>query len=358
MALSKLAPGITSITGKMGGVVFKSDASGQHVVSMARTVSKPSTPDQKHQRSWYAGIKLEEHAGGPPVEGYELPKGKNTAIIYSLETLYAFRKPSLLMPQEHTIDHNDPELAWIMDWIHLIWQPWCDDKGLSQDIMNMVLAFWYMKAKWEYGMAGSAAMTYAKEHLIVVLDIAFVSPVGLILTMWLGGIALQLYIELLDWLEGVNGHIDFTVGRVLIRKENALYYGNLIAHPSRKMYDFHACRMIESAGFTWDIEPDTATHQLHHLSMNELGQTVWPAYFTWYIYNWGDCNCRYRGLAYVVDTDLYRLECDEGQQEYWARQIGWSICDLPEPWKGQCSCTYLNQLHDYFNYEGHPRPPL
>jgi len=53
MAMTKLSPGITEITGTTGGTVYRRDRCGQHTQSTQRRIKRqPSAEQKKRRRAW------------------------------------------------------------------------------------------------------------------------------------------------------------------------------------------------------------------------------------------------------------------------------------------------------------------
>lgn len=340
-------------SGKLGGVYFKKDKSGQHIQAMPRKVQLQQHGNQRDSKSWYAGKKREEHAGGPPIEQYELPKTKTAAIIYSIEEIWAFRQPSFTSPLQLSIltwfGGSDDQL--ILDWINNNWLPIYEQIGFTKDIAHKLLWKWFATYKYTYGFNGDVALTMAKARMSLFFEEILSSVCVPLLSLWGGLVAMQFYYAYESWLEGKSGFVSFNKGRVLIRTKDTLYWGGLLSRDTREMYKFMMCYPVDFQSYVWDIVADTVTHQLHFLNINELWQTdVWRLIYN-YVYTWKTVRCRYRGTAYLVGAGIWQLQCDPAQREYWEKPIGYfaSVFDI---------CGWLDLLSDYFQYQGHPQPPL
>lgn len=351
MALVKPGGGIVDIRGKLAGTVFKRDGSGLHCVSLPRRVKKAATKPQKQQRYWYYRKKREEHSGGPPVQPYERPYTDGTAIIYSLEILWGKRIPCLLPPSQEEVNAGGFWENEILNWINNNWNPAWAMWGLSKNLMFILMTKWFCIWKSTWGAGGAVAFAAAKVNMMHFVGRQAACVAAPLLGLWAGLIGLGLFFAFVEWLEGQRGHISFTRGRVLIRKRDSLWWGNLVRRPSTQMYDFVACSPVPFESWWWHITADTPTYQLHWLYFSKLWQSVSRRLLWYYIYTWDTIRCRYRGLAYSIGWNTWRLQCPPSQREYWGHDVGWYIV----PAEG---CLYTGQFDDYFDYYQNHKPPL
>lgn len=351
MALAKTDGIIEGISGKFGGQYFKKDSAGQHIVAMPRKVELQQKGSQLKQKKWYSGKKKEEHAGGPPVEQYELPKSPYSAIVYSLETIWAQRTPSLTPPYQAEVEKTGywPDLIW--QWVENNWDPSMTLWGMTKEVMFLMMLKWFHVAKFTWGFGNSVAYTSAIVNMQNFLSKSAAAVAVPALALWVGVMGLGLFFRIYEWLQGRSGSVSFNKGRVLLRKKDSIFWGGLVSRPSKKMYDFTECSPADFGSYTWRITPDRLQYQLHWLYLHGLWQTVDKRLLWWYIYTWKTIKCRYRGTAYAVGTGIYRLECDETQIEYWGKPVGW-VGGL------DYGCFYLQYLSDHFQYQGNPQPPL
>lgn len=340
-----------SIKGRLGGVYFTRDATGQHVQAMPRTLNRGATGPQREQRNWYAAKKGEERKGGPPLEKYELPKDHRTALIFSLEVLWADRQPSLTAPVQTEVETAGFYPDAIRHWINVFWTPALLEWGLTKPIMELMMLKWFWIAKGTFGGSGAVALAAAKANMLNWISTVAAATAVPLLAAWLGLIGMGFYFKFLEWLEAQHGHVSFKKGRVLILHHDSLEWGNLLSRPTTHMYDFVACAPTDFGAFSWSRIADTPSHQLHFLSLKGLWQTVSRRFLWWYVYTWTTIRCRWRGVAYLIGPHHYRMYCEPDQIEYWGHPIGWTWTESPP-------CWYLSVFDDYFEYHNHPQPPL
>lgn len=351
MALVRTGDGIIDIRGKLGGNVFSRDGSGLHCCSLGSRKKNNPSKSQKLQRNWYAGKKQGERKGDPPPEDYELPVSEHSAVIYSIEDIFAHRQPSLTNPTIKEIEYSGYWPDQITNWINSIYNPAWAMWGLSKEVMFLLTAKWFYVLEKTWGFGGDAAFVGAKANMLNFISQSASSVAVPFLSGWIALIGLGLYFEFLEWLEGDNGYTTFNIGRVLIRTGSNLYFGGLQARPSKKMYDFSVCCQTPFSSYQWTIIPDRPSHQLHWLYTRNLWQQV-QRYALWYnVLTYTIVKCRYRGMAYVVDRDLYRLECDPSQQQYWGQPVGWAVVPF-------MACDWTNLISAYWAAQGDPHSPL
>lgn len=351
MALIKTDGQIVDIRGRVGGDVFKRDSSGLHVTKLAGTVKKPPTDEQKKQRNWYTHKKYQESRHGWPIEPYDVPDTPNTALIYSLEWISAHRQPSLAPPTEKQVEFAgfwpDQIWNWVLNNYNPAWAIW----GMSKDLMFLLTLKWFHALAYTKGFPLAVAFAGAKTNFMAFISAQASAVAAPAFGFWLGLIGMDMYFSFLVWLEGVKGFVTFTKGRVLIRTQYNLSWGNLVARPSTKMFDFYACASLACKSWQWYIIPDRQTYQLHFLFFNELWQTAAQKLLWWYVYSWQQARCRWRGYAYKADTDLFRMQCSEGQRQYWDVPVGYTL-------GVGTACSYLFNFHDYFQAQGESGPDL
>jgi len=351
MTLIKPAPGIESLKGKFGGQVFTSDASGQHIVARPVPTKKAATPKQRDQRNWYASKK---HAEKYPFENPEFPDDKippGTHVVYSLETIWAHRQPSLTAP---TLTECSTFGFWpdeIQKWVNIFWNPQWAEWGLTKQLMFWMTIKWFYvyKATWGFGSAGAFAA--AKANMLNWISVSAGAVAVPLLSLWGGLIGLKFYYAFTEWLEGQSGHVNFTRGRIIIRKDTTLWWGGLSCRPSKKMYDFTICGLAPFDGTVHKVTPAPYPYKINWFFLDELWQT-WTSKLLWYyVYTWRTVRCRFRGVGYLIGGNRLRMEVSESQHDFWQKPVGWYQ-------SGSEACTYLGQFDDHFEYWGHPKPPL
>lgn len=351
MSLIKLAPGIESIKGKFAGQVFTSDSGGRHIRALARRIKKPASPTQRDQRNWYSSKK---HAEQYPFENPEFPKDEippGTHVIYSLETLWAHRQPSLTSPTLTPVQYTGFWPDAIMTWVTNNWKPSMLLWGLTKQVMFYMMLKWYYINLGTWGFGGEASFFWAKKTMIYFISSHATAVAVPMLTLWGGIVALGLFFAFLEWLEGIGGSVSFTRGRVIIRKDTTLWWGGLSCRPSKKMYDFTVCGLTPFDGTIHKVTPAPYPYKINWFYMNELWQTA-SRYLLWYyVYTWRTCRCRFRGMGYRIGGNRLRMRVSESQHDFWQKPVGWYQ-------GGAEACAYLGQFDDHFSYHSHPAPDL
>lgn len=341
----------SQISGKTGGNIYHQDRSGQHVYAYPRTVKRADTLANKKSKNHYAGKKKEEHHGGPYLPPFEFPKEPTTGIVLSLEVLWAHRQPTILPPVEKEIEYSGFYYDQIILWIQANWNPAWAEWGLTKEIMKLMMMKWFYIYAYTKGLGADVALQGAKTMMLHWISQGASSCAVPALGLWAGIIALGLYFDLIEWLEGHTAFISFNKGRVLIWQNGQLWWGGLIARPTQKMYEFWKCRLTDFHAYRWVLTPGYTFAQLTWLYIEELFQTKWPRWLMWYVYTWQEIKCRFRGYCYTVSPAVVRLECEPSQQKYWDKPVGWYQTIEP-------ACNYLYIFDDYWAWQGHPAPPL
>jgi hypothetical protein len=117
------------------------------------------------------------------------------------------------------------------------------------------------------------------------------------------------------------------------------------------MYDFLLLYNTDFGSYQWHMNPDTPSYMLNWLELDEFWATVSPGIIFKYVYSWQTIKCRHRGRAYSIGDNLYRTKVTPSQIDYWGHPVGWFNGDLT-------MYNYPSMFEDYFQYSGHPAPPL
>lgn len=343
--------GIEGFKGGFGGVYFGKDASGQHMRKKPRTTKRTPSPAQDLQRKWYSSKKWAERHGYPD-EGFpdeEIPPG--IYVIYSLETLWGHRQPSFSKPELKQVEYAGFYPDAIRDWINLIWNPRWTSWGLTKDLMFMLTIRYFYICKWTWGFGGAGCFTFAKAWMLNWISATAASVAVPILGLWLGIIGIGLVFGFLSWLEGCDGHLNFNVGRIIIRRGHRIWWGGLVGRMSHKMYDIGVCGQTPFEGCLHHETPAPYPYRINWFDINKLWQTADRGIIYSHIYSWKQLRCRFRGMAYQIAPQLVRMRVKESQHDFWKKPIGWNIT-LEQ------ACAYVGQIHDYFRCAGDPGPPL
>ena len=351
MVQIRYGDGIESIQGGYGGVYYSKDSSGPHARKKPRTTKRTPSPAQDLQRNWYTSKKYFERFGQPPNEYPEEDVPRGLYKVYSLETLWGHRQPSFSKPRLKEVETAGFYPDAIRDWINLVWNPRWAKWGLTKQLMFMMTIKYFYVCKWTWGFAGSGCFVLAKAWMLNWISASAASVAFPILGGWVGIIMLGLVFGFLSWLEGCDGHLDFNVGRIVIRRGSRLWWGGLVGRMSHKMYDFGVCGVTPFEGCTHDYTPAPHPYKINWFFINKLWQTADEGIIYSHIYSWQQLRCRFRGFAFQAAPNLIRMQVKESQHAFWNKPIGWNIT-LEE------ACAYVGQIHDYFRCGVIPGPPL
>lgn len=351
MALVKPDEGIESIKGKFGGQYFSRDSSGLHLSAMPRTVKYARSDAQIDQNWWYSSKKYAEKFPYPdfPAPDDEIPPG--THVVYSLETIFAHRQPSLFEPTKTECDYTGFWMDEIRTWIFNNWSPAWAAWGLTKDLMFVMMAKWFYVARGTWGFGSAVALASAKANMTAWISASAAAVAVPLLGLWLGLVGMQFYYAFTSWLEPQGGSIRFTTGRVIIRKDSTVWWGGLVGRPSKKFYDFAICGLSPYEGNTRSVTPAGHPYKLNWFYSSELWQTASHHLVFWYVYTWKTIRSRLRGKGYKIRNNRIRMEVNPSQHDYWQKPIGWSQSNSD-------ACAYLNQFDEHFAYQSHPADPL
>lgn len=345
MALAKLGPNITSITGKMAGNTFKRDASGQHVIATCRFLHKPSTPEQKKQRFWYAGHKRHERLDPPPTIPDNPPKDPYTARAYSIHDITTFRDPSVFNPGGEPPPDNEEEKAYAAS---IMSQYWFENKqaleamGLTLYEISMICYRYFYIAKWTWGVipaecwvtAIEATITFCERAILIGRIIPWFSVIGLYLT--------AVIFEIGEFFAGHWGSLSFDHWDMILRTSSKIYWAGLQARPSEDMYDVYRGPEIVLPFYQSWYEPSRDYNRAVFFEPGSLLQFVTHTIFLYYTWTFKDMHMIIIEDAHPIGSNLYRFKAAEFSKWYLNMDIGFSR--TPE----KC-IDYINHLDEHFH---------
>lgn len=337
--------------GSFGGSYYKKDSHGQHVQKKPRVVRSEPTQAQKWQRAWYSSKKYAEkfpYPDFPPPED-NVPPG--THVVYSLDSISAFRKPSLFEPVKTDIVYAGFWVDQIQIWVDTNWQPGYAVWGLTKQLMFLMTVKWFFVTQSSWGFGAAVAFEAAKANMLNFISTSASAVAVPALILWVGLIGIQVFFAFLDFIAGASGHIDFNVGRVLIRKDSTVWFGGLVGRPSKDMYDFSICQLSPYDGVIRHKATRGWPYVQNWFENNDLWQTISRGLIFWYCYTWGSATAYLRGKGYRIGENLIRMNVNPSQHAFWNKPIGW--------WQSStAACAYLNQFDDFWAAEGAPHTPL
>ena len=325
----------------MGGVYFSRDNAGLHIRKQPRVITREPVEMIRRQRNWYGALKCEEYIQGklkkvwiknsqPEFEGYEEPEKETTAVVYQLEYLRAFRKPSIFAPITSPIDEAGTYEQQLIQYIRQNYHSWPNKLFVDRrttELLALRIFYTYWKIK---GYTQAFAELAARINILHYMTLEVISTVAEYLPVMFLLLALGFFTELGDFLAGHSGRINFTKRQCLIRKKGGLFWGELVGRPSKKMFDFALYGPTGFNYYTWEIDPTTPSYRHNSFKFHGYHTTPWRDYFFYYAFNWDICEVHHKGWAYEADPGIYRMNLPASQQAYWGVPIGWYLTN-PNP---------------------------
>lgn len=341
MALSKLGKGITSITGKLGGDVYKRDSSGQHIISKPRTLHKLSSPDQHKQRAWYSGHKKHEHLDPGPRIPDDPPKDPFTARVYSIHNITTFRDPSVFDPTP-VVPPDDPVLkASLLDQFMPYWNPEWTKYGIDLPLISELLFHYYWIAKFTWGVIHEHACLFAIEQTLIWCQRAITIGKIIAKSAWVACVVSAFIYQVWHFFEGHWGQINFGHWDMILRTSNKLYWAGLQSRPGKKMYEVcQGPELLLPIYQSW-YEPDQDYGRAVVFEPGCLFQILSHAIVLYYTWTFRDTHLVIIEDAHPVGPNDYRFKGDEFSEWYLNVPIGWSR--TPD----EC-LDYLNYLDQMF----------
>ena len=331
MALAKTTPGIISITGKMAGNVFKRDASGQHVVSYPRKLSKPSSALQKPQRAWYGEHKRDEREDPLPKDPTKPPKTQNSAFVFSLVAATTYRDWTILEP-DHVPLPDDP-VVWAEALVLALnyMPPNGGLIGITQELIAWLLYRYYWLGNLMWGMDPADCWTLSTSLTVEWLNRAMANGRTLITSQWITAISHALTYTKGSASSNHWGHLTFHKWNLLLSTKTALIWAGLVARPSPEMLTIYKVpyptpetpgpspHLLFYAYQCWQLLPRTV-----FIKPTCIFQFLTSSTFRSWTWTFNDMILLYLGTAYKVAGEEYRMKADQSTLEYLAVPIGWS----------------------------------
>lgn len=345
MALTKLGPGIASITGKMAGNVFKRDGSGQHIVSMPRILHKPSTELQKMQRAWYSGEKKHEREDQVPLEPDLPPKDPYTFKIYTLDTITTFRDPSIFKPA----GSSPPDNPALREEASIILLPYWNENsqalmkiGISLQMLTYVFSRYIYIAHWTWGVVWEECFATALEYTIIWANRALLAARIGAAALWLTYIISAWIFAIGEFFAGHWGELRFSKWQLVVRGMTSLSWGGLYARRTRKMYDVAVGPSMEiPTYFAW-YEPDRDYHRAVFFEPSKCFQWLTSSYAFWYTWTNQNLHLIYLGEAHKTGHNTVRFLGDDFH-DWFLNMTPGTVLDPA------ASLDYINHLHDMFH---------
>ena len=345
MALVKTDNSIADIKGRLGGQYFSRDSAGLHIRSMPRVVRKEPTPPKKDQQMFYGGLKREENGtknawggiiknGQPIYETYEEPTQDKTAVIYSLCCLKGHRTPTLFEPEWKSVFEAGVNVIYFEQLAQRIYDEywyfngrfWLNralERGVDKEKIFRFLIKAFGVFRHTEGMSVWLADIAAETLCYEWITLWFTAAEGLafLTGMMLAGFVVVAVLQ--QWLEGLTGQVSFKRGHCLIKIKERLFWGELYARPSKKMFDFALFFPTNFPEYAWYMNPNLPNYRSNHFCFFNTYTTIFREYAFYYAYDWNRFEVDHSGWAYEIRPGLYRAELPESQVNYWDVPVGW-----------------------------------
>jgi hypothetical protein len=344
MALSKLAPGIISITGKMAGNVFKRDASGQHTVSYPRVLHKPSTTEQKKQRAWYGEHKRHERIDPGPRIPDEPPKDPFTARVYSLIDTVTYKDPSVFKPPGAP-EPDDPEIrayaASIMSPYFLEHEQALKAIGLDLVFITELCYHYFWIARYTWGLITAECWPEAVQLTISFCEKSLLYAKLSIPVTWAAIIVAALIYSVYEFFAGHLGTLHFDRWNMMLRTSTNLYWAGLQAHPTKEMYTILQGPEVALPLYLSWYEEQRDYQYIVYFEPGHLFQFLTSSWAFWYTWTFGRIYLAIVGDAHPVAAGEWRMQGTEWSRYYLNMPLG--AYYPPEQ-----VLAYLNNFHNMF----------
>lgn len=333
MTLMKFDNTIKNISGKFGGTVFQSDSSGQHMTAHARTVKKQSTPDQKKQRSWYAGRKLEEHAGDESGPDTPDPDNPGTYMLYQMNEIKFTRVRSILEPARINVPQiynpASPEYIALM----ASYSQWSKLDGYTIDRVMAYFFKTYYRNMYTWGQIGREAFADAvmETEAWLARSVAREEFIWGNWKIWgVTGMFIAIAIEVYFSKQIV--YHTFTPGQSGVILDGSLIWAQLERRASREMYDFRIQANFPYPPISMSYSPQRDDGWTYRLNWNNLLDSVFWSAGTWKTYNWQYLEIEGRCEGFPIGDNCIRCKLEEQAQDYYNVPIGYYNSDKSFNW--------------------------
>lgn len=336
MVMIRTGPGFYDPSGKCGGDVFHRDKSGLHIASYARTLSKQSTPAQKKQRSWYAGVKLEEHAGDESGPDTPDPDNPGTYMLYQMNELKFTRVRSILEPTRIDVptiyDPSSPEYIAFM----ASYSQWSKLDGMT---INRVMAYFfktYYRNMYTWGQIEREAFADAvtETEAWLARSIAFDEFVWGNWEIW-GYSGLFLAVVIAIYFSKQTVYHSFARGQSGVILDGTLMWAQLEQRASKAMYDFRIQADFPYPPISMSYAPQREGGWTYRLNWNNLLDSVFWSAGTWKTYNWQYLEIEGRCEGFPIGDNCIRCELEEQARDYYAVPIGYYNPDQSFAWTAE-----------------------
>jgi hypothetical protein len=338
MALLKFDSSIVSMHGSVGGDTYRKDNSGQHVYSRPRYKNFNPTTLQQASLAWYGNEKreLKHHPNEP--EPYEDPTEQTTAIVFSIDVIWAHMTRSWNPPQLTQIVFAGPSYQLWVNYAHNIYKSAYREAGITEE---MIAQYGYkqyhiqrLSKMLDEATAVEKASIHVRAWLKATIEIRWMPIVEILGALY----STAFFYMTQAFLDGKDVHLEGYKGECLIYQPRSpgfywsmgapyIRWAKLVARRTKQMYDFVACDSTGILSYTFENDPMGSKYSWNILNINELYQTWLPGWIYHNLYTWEDIYVHHRGAAYEIGANLFRMKCPTSQQKYWDVPVGWQTSE-------------------------------
>jgi len=324
MTLIKLDGKIISITGRVGGTVFKRDGSGQHATALARRAASMPSNGQKEQQNWYGQKKYCERHGPLPGPRDLHPPTPPGVAISSVDAIH----------WEELASEDEPsmEVVWVEASVEDIFRIYVNTNwhwistipGITPELAFKLLCKWYWELTRAHGIPQVGALHRVFQHmdnLAFFIEPAFVESLialaQLVIVITIGAVIGHLLYK------ATQGH-SFVTGEGIIRIGNDIYWARLIRRPSQHMGDFMLGPPIFLPGVSHDIHEVFPLTKANTFNYNLLYDHVLYRNGQWFVIYDSKIVTEFVGDGYWIKDGVYRARLSETQWNRYGVPVGWT----------------------------------
>jgi len=331
----------SDIKGRIGGTVFKRDASGLHIIAKSRTVNKKPSGKTLDCCKWYAGHKRDERSTPDPRIPDEPPEDPGTFKVYSLHHINTWRDPSLFKPDKDVQPDDEEIYEQASLYIYTYWVERLQPLGVPFNDVVLIFVHYLFVAHWTWGVIMSECWSTATEYTIYYFEKAI--AIGRIAKVagWAALVAAAFIYKIGEFYSENWGKLNFNKWDMLIRGVDNVKWCGLLGRPSLQMYDVNIGPVLQlPTYFAWAY-PTRDFGRGVYFSPTKLFQFVTSSAINWYTWTMDDIYIIYLGNGHYINSKTIRFQGDAFCNWFLNMPIGY-LRNRDE------TMNYLANLHTLF----------
>jgi hypothetical protein len=329
---------------------------------MPRVISRELSPAKKMAAYFYGAVKQEEHIrsrlGLQPLEDAQPPENEQTdpannktAQIFQLKAIYGIRKLSLDVPGQRGPDEADVYWILIKSLAEETYTKWLLKIGLTPEYWLYILRKFYLIQVFTHGVipleAYGDTIAQARRLILIFTRVAMLPGID-VLYQSLPYLAVFFVLTLYT---PDSGKTEFQQGRVLIKKSNGLFWGQIVGHTTKKMLDFYLISPAYFWPYQWELNYTDHPYRTDYIHLDSIQQSYYRSFLGYPVFTWEKVETVFRGMAFQAAPLIYRMEADPNELSYWNLPLGWVNTDMD-------LLNFPNYIEPFFSYNGFSYPPL